>query len=231
MRGGHADSGKRAYGVVVGAFDIANDDGFHLQNLLHGREQPLICLTIGHWHARVAVALDTSIERNALVVGPQVLLCSENLKGLVFQLPHLVDFENEVGLVVTHFRLVRLEQEHRRRRIFVFCIRLVTHGLCHDARLLREMGSVRMVEIVRIFKCVGEHERWIELAIDVDHAVEMRIVEFERIVAAIEELDFRAEQFGSALGFVLAARLDLFQRGPGFLPGKLTFAALAVRQA
>jgi hypothetical protein len=31
MRGGHTDSGKRAYGVVVGAFDIANDDGFHLR--------------------------------------------------------------------------------------------------------------------------------------------------------------------------------------------------------
>jgi hypothetical protein len=31
MRSGNADPGKRADGVVVGAFDIANDDGFHFR--------------------------------------------------------------------------------------------------------------------------------------------------------------------------------------------------------
>ena len=56
----------------------------------------------------------------------------------------------------------------------------------------------------------------------------MRIVEFERIVTAIEKLDFRAEQFGGSLGLVFAACLDLFQSGSGFLPGKLAFATLAI---
>ena len=77
--------------------------------------------------------------------------------------------------------------------------------------------------------CVSTNE-WIELAVDVDHAVEMLVVEFERIVAAVEELDVCAEQFGSPFGFVLAAGLDLFQSGSRLLPGKLALAALTVRQ-
>ncbi len=158
------------------------------------REQPLIGLAIGHRHAGVARALDAAVERDAFVIAPQVLLRGENLERLVFLLPHLVDLQDEVGLVVAHFRLVRLEQKHRRRRIFVLGARLVTHGLRHHARFLREMRGVGMIEIVRVFQRVAEHEGRIELAIDVDHAVEMLLVELERIVAAIEELDLGAEQ-------------------------------------
>ena len=66
----------------------------------------------------------------------------EDLEGLVFLLPDLVDFQDEVGPVVAHFRLVRLEQEYRRRGIFVLCVRLVTHGLRDDARFLREVSRV-----------------------------------------------------------------------------------------
>src|SRR5665811_1282256 len=40
-----------------------------------------------------------------------------------------------------------------------------------------------------------------------------------------------AEQAGGALGLVLAAGLDLRQRGARLLPGELAFAALAERQA
>ena len=69
------------------------------------------------------------------------------------------------------------------------------------------------------------------LAVDVDHAVEVPLVELERIVAAVEELDLGAEQFGGALGLVLAAGFDLLQRGAGFLPGELALAALAEGQA
>ena len=69
------------------------------------------------------------------------------------------------------------------------------------------------------------------LAVDVDHAVEMLLVELQRIVAAIEELDLGAEQGGGALGLVLAAGFDLLQRGARLLPGELAFAALAERQA
>ena len=65
------------------------------------------------------------------------------------------------------------------------------------------------------------------LAIDVDHAVEMPLVEFERIVAAVEELDLGAEQGGGALGLVLAAGFHRFERGARLLPGELALAALA----
>ncbi len=59
----------------------------------------------------------------------------------------------------------------------------------------------------------------------------MLLGELERIVAAIEELDVGAEQRGGAFGLVLAAGLDLLQRGARLLPGELAFAALAERQA
>ena len=31
MRGGDADGGERADGVGIGAFDVADDDGFHFR--------------------------------------------------------------------------------------------------------------------------------------------------------------------------------------------------------
>ena len=126
---------------------------------------------------------------------------------------------------------MRLEQEYRRRRIFVFGAGLVAHRLRDHAGLLREMGGVRMIEIVRILERVREHERWVEFAVDIDHAVEMRFVELERIVAAIEELDLGAEQGGGAFGLVLAAGFDFLKRRAGFLPGELAFAAFAIGQA
>ena len=107
----------------------------------------------------------------------------------------------------------------------------MAHRLRHDAGLLREMGGVGMIEIVRVFQRMGEHEGRIGLAVDVDHAVEMRFGEPQRIIAGIEEFDLRAEHRGRALGLVLAAGLDLFQRRARFLPGELAFAALAEAHA
>src|ERR1039457_5940501 len=59
----------------------------------------------------------------------------------------------------------------------------------------------------------------------------MLFVELERVVAAIEELDFGAQQVSGAFGLVLAAGLHGFERGAWLLPGELAFAALAERQA
>ena len=154
---------------------------------LHRREQPLIGLAIGHRHAGVARALHAAVERDAFVIGPQVLLRGQDLEGFVFLLPHFVDLEDQVGLVVAHLRLMRFEQEHRRRRIFVLRARLVAHGLRHHARLLREMRGVGVIEIIRVLERVAEHEGRIELAVDVDHAVEVPLVELERIVVKEEE--------------------------------------------
>ena len=93
------------------------------------------------------------------------------------------------------------------------------------------MRGVGMIEIVGVFQRVAEHEGRIELAVDVDRAVEMLLVELERIVAAVEELDLGAEQGGGALGLVPAAGLDLLQRRARLLPGELALAALAIGQA
>jgi hypothetical protein len=104
---------------------------------------------------------------------------------------------------------------------------LVAHRLRHHARLLREMSGVGMVEIIRIFQRVGEHEGRIGLAVDVDHAVEMLAGEPQRIIAGIEELDLGAENLRGARGFVLAPGFHCRERRAGFLPGELAFAALA----
>ena len=88
-----------------------------------------------------------------------------------------------------------------------------------------------MVEIVRVGERMREHEGRIEFAIDVDHAVEMLLVQFQRIVAAVEELDLSAEQVGGALGLILAAGLHALERRAFFLPGELAFAALAEGEA
>jgi hypothetical protein len=55
---------------------------------------------------------------------------------------------------------------------------------------------------------VGEHKTGVELAIDIDHPVEMDLVELQRIVTAIKELDFGAKRRCGALGLVLAPGLD-----------------------
>ena len=88
-----------------------------------------------------------------------------------------------------------------------------------------------MIEIIGIFQRMRQHEGRIELAVDVDHPVEMRLVELQRIVAAVEELDLRAEHPGRALGFVLASCLHGRHRRARLLPGELAFAALAIGQA
>ena len=160
-----------------------------------------------------------------------MLLRGENLERLALDVPDLVDVEDHLRLEIAHLRLVRLEQEHRRRGIGVFGAGLVAHRLRHHAGLLREMRGIRMIEIIGIFQRVGQHEGRIELAVDIDHAVEMRLGQPQRIVAGVEELDFRAEHLGRALRLVAPAGLDLLQRRAGFLPGELALAALAERQA
>ncbi len=104
----------------------------------------------------------------------------------------------------------------------------MAHRLGDNARFLREVSRVGVVEIVRILERVRQHEGWVELAIDVDHAIEMVFVELQRIVAAVEEFDLGAEQFCRALGFVFAPGFYFFQRGARFFPGKLAFSTFAV---
>ena len=78
---------------------------------------------------------------------------------------------------------------------------------------------------------MGEHEGRIELAIDIDHAIEVRFAQAQRIVAGVEEFDFRPEHLRRPLRFVATACLDLVQRRASLLPGELAFAALTKRKA
>src|SRR6185437_9826447 len=176
------------------------------------REQGLIGLAVGHRDAGVARSLDAAVERDAFVIVPKVLLRGEDLERLVLGLPDIIDLEDEIWLVVALLGLVRLEQIDRRRRILVLGARLVAHRLCDDARFLREVRGVRMIEIVRVLQRVREHESRIGLPVDVDHAVEVRFGELERIVAAVEELDLGAQKRRGPLRLVLAARLHLLHR-------------------
>ena len=63
-----------------------------------------------------------------------------------------------------------------------------------------------MIEIVGIFQRVGQHEGRIEFAVDIDHAVEMRFRQTQRIVAGVEEFDLGAEHLGRALRLVARVR-------------------------
>jgi hypothetical protein len=78
---------------------------------------------------------------------------------------------------------------------------------------------------------VGQHETRIDFTVNVNHPGEMRLIEPERIVAAIEEFDLRAQHLGRTLRFLLAAGLDGGERRARLLPGKLALAALAKGQA
>ncbi len=53
-------------------------------------------------------------------------------------------------------------------------VRLVPGGLGDHPRLLRHVGGDRMIEIVRVFEGVGQHEGRTLLAVDVDEPVEKR---------------------------------------------------------
>src|SRR5262245_14076539 len=160
-----------------------------------------------------------------------MFLGCEYLERLVLLLPHLVDLQNEIGLVIAHFGLVRLEQKYRRSRILVFCIRLVPHRLSDHSRLLYEVRGVWVVKVVGVLKGVSEHKGRAKFPIDIDHAVEMRFIQLERIVAAVEEFDFRPEKLCGPFRFVPAAGLYLFKRGARLFPSELALSTFAIRQA
>ena len=88
-----------------------------------------------------------------------------------------------------------------------------------------------MVEIVGILQRVSQHEGRIELAVDIDHAVEMRLRQPQRIIAGVEKFDFRTQHLRRALRLVAPSGLDLLHPRARLLPGELAFAALAERQA
>ena len=100
-----------------------------------------------------------------------------------------------------------------------------------DARLLGEVRRLGMVEVVGILQRVRQHEGGLQLAIDVDRAVEHLGRRAQRIVAGIEELDLGAEHGRGLLGLLAALRLHVLQPHAGLLPGELALAALAVGQA
>jgi hypothetical protein len=54
------------------------------------------------------------------------------------------------------------------------------------------------------------------------------VIELERIIATIEEFNFRAKKCSRALGFILAANFHLFQRCAWFFPRELALAPLAI---
>src|SRR5262249_61634885 len=84
-----------------------------------------------------------------------MFLGCEYLERLVLLLPHLVDLQNEIRLVIAHFGLVRLEQKYRRSRILVFFIKLVAPRLSNHPRLLGKVGGGWGVKVVGVLKRVG----------------------------------------------------------------------------
>lgn len=160
-----------------------------------------------------------------------MFLCGENFERLALDVPDLVDVQDHLRLEVAHLGLVRLKQEYGRSGVVVVGLRLVTHGLCDDAGLLRIGGRCRMIDVVGILQRVCQHKARIELAVDIDQAVHMRIRQPQWIIAGIEELDLGPKCSRSPLGFVLAAGFHLLKRHARLLPGELGLSALAEGQA
>ncbi len=135
-----------------------------------------------------------------------MFLRRENFKRPALDIPDLVDVEDDLRLEIAHLRLVRLEQEDRRRAVAVVGLRLVTHCLGHDARFLGIGRRRGMIDVVGIFQRMRQHKARIEFAIDIDQALLMCLGEAQRIVAGIEELDLRAERGGGPFRLVACGR-------------------------
>src|SRR5262245_4988305 len=157
-----------------------------------------------------------------------MFLGCEDLEPLVLLLPHLVDRANAIRIVISYFGLLRLEQKYRRSRILVFCIRLVPHRLSNHSRLLGKVRGVWVIKVVGVLKRVSEYKGRAKFSIDIDHAIEMRLIQPERIVAAVEEFDFRSEKLCGPFGFVPATGLYVFECGARLLPCELAFSTFPI---
>jgi len=91
--------------------------------------------------------------------------------------------------------------------------------------------GLRVVEVVGILEGMGQHELRLQLPIERHEAIEMRLVDAERIVADVEEHGLAAEDVSGALGFLLAGGLHLLQRGARLPPELRRFAALSIGEA
>ena len=88
-----------------------------------------------------------------------------------------------------------------------------------------------MIDIVGIFQRMGQHEARIELAVDVDQPVHMRLGEPQRIVAGIEELDLGAEHAAARSASSLRPALTFSSVAPASFQANWHLAALAIGQA
>ena len=101
-------------------------------------KDPLISLAVGHGAPGISAALHATVQGDAGVVVPKVLLGREDLEGPALRLPDIVDVEDQVWLVVALLGLVRLEQEDGRRIVGEVGARLVACRLGDDAGFLSE---------------------------------------------------------------------------------------------
>ena len=125
---------------------------------------------------------------------------------------------------------MRLEQKNRRRTQNLSA-RIVAVRLRHDARLLREVRSQRMIEIVGILQRVRQNKLRLKLAINLHQLVQRVFAKPHRIIAHVDENCPCAQNLRRSHGFLLPHRLYFFDRHAWLAPKFCRFAALPKRKA
>ena len=182
--------------------------------------------------AELRAGLGAALLGNPGVVFPKMLLPRHAFDRRALLRPDRGDVEQDVRLPVALLGLVRLEQQHRRRAQHLLP-RVVAVRLRHDARVLGERRGRRVILVVGVLAGVREHELRPEGAVDIDEAEQSGLIESERVVAEIPELDVRHPQPRWPPPSASACRslLHPLQRHAGLAPQLGGFPALAEGQA
>src|SRR5579871_4139571 len=167
-------------------------------------------------------------------VFPEMLLSFHGFDGSALDFEDGGDIEEDLRLEIALLGLVGFEDEYGRGFENPALFRLgegVAESLRVDAGSHGDFVSGGVIGIVGVASGMREDEFGLEMAKFGDQSVEEFGSGGERVVAGIEETDFRAEDIGGGLRFVAAELLDLVDGHAGLFPGTLTFAALAEREA
>src|SRR5271170_3878439 len=160
-----------------------------------------------------------------------MFLARHAFDGGALLVPDGRDVEKHVRRPSALLRLMRLKEKYGRRAENLLA-GLVTVRLRDDPRVLGKFGHQLMVAIIDVAARVGEDEGRADPAVEIDEAVERRLIERNRIVAEIPKLDVGdAEDSGGRFRFPAAFSLDLFERHAALAPELGRLAALAIGEA
>src|SRR5579883_1064007 len=135
------------------------------------REDGFVSLAIGDLLIRIAGRLDAALLGDPGIVFPKMLLTRHALDRRALLLPDRRDVEKNVRLPGALLRLVRLEQEDRRRAEHALAGSMPMR-LGDDPRMLSEIADRRVIAIVGVLARMRQDEKRMDRAIEVDQPEE-----------------------------------------------------------